>query len=198
MNVIPTALPGLIVLEPVIHGDARGWFQETYREAFLDSIGIGDRFVQDNQSRSSVGVLRGMHFQTTTPQAKLVRCARGAILDVVVDVRRGSPTFGRWEAWRLDDETGRQLYCPVGFAHGFLVLSDVADVIYRCTAYYDPDGEMSIAFDDPGIGIEWPVPPSALTVSDRDRAAPRLSAIVDELPFVWTGGDLLTNDVIEK
>jgi dTDP-4-dehydrorhamnose 3,5-epimerase len=175
----------VIVLEPTIHGDSRGWFQETYREAALADLGISDHFVQDNQSRSMKGVLRGLHFQTTDPQAKLIRCARGAILDVVADVRRGSPTFGQWEAWELNDETGRQLYCPIGFAHGFIVLSDVADVVYRCSAYYDPVGDAGIAYDDPTVGVEWPHGPH--TVSDRDRQAPLLTDITDSLPFAWEG-----------
>jgi dTDP-4-dehydrorhamnose 3,5-epimerase len=173
----------VIVLEPAIHGDSRGWFQETYRESVLADLGITDRFVQDNHSRSAKGVLRGLHFQTPSPQAKLVRCARGAILDVVADIRRGSPTYGQWEAWQLDDETGRQLYCPVGFAHGFVVLSDVADVVYRCSDYYDPQGDRGIRFDDPTIGVEWPG--GDHLVSDRDRDAPTLAEIADDLPFTW-------------
>jgi len=115
----------------------------------------------------------------------MIRCARGSILDVTVDLRRGSPTFGQWEAWTLDDERSLQLYCPTGFAHGFQVLSDTADVVYRCSDYYAPDDERSIAFDDPAIGIEWAdIPP---VVSDRDRAAPRLAEIADALPFAWEG-----------
>lgn len=170
----------------MIHGDSRGWFQETYRRNVLADLGIHDDFVQDNHSRSERGVLRGLHFQVgDRPQAKLVRCARGAILDVVVDIRRGSPTFGRWEAWQLDDERGLQLYCPVGFAHGFVVLSDVADVVYRCSDYYDPSGDSSIRFDDPAIGIDWPGGPH--TVSDRDRSAPLLAEVADALPFEWEG-----------
>lgn len=185
MESLPTRLPGVIVLQPRIHGDARGWFQETYRENVLAGLGITDRFVQDNHSRSARGVLRGMHFQVTEPQAKLVRCARGRILDVVADIRRGSPTFGQWEAWELDDERGLQLYCPVGFAHGFVVLSDMADVVYRCSAYYDPDGDSALAYDDPDLGIDWP--PIEVSVSDRDRAAPRLADVADALPFTWSG-----------
>lgn len=174
------------MLEPAIHGDSRGWFQETYRRNVLARLGITDDFVQDNHSRSERGVLRGLHFQVgDQPQAKLVRCARGAILDVVVDIRRGSPTFGTWEAWQLDDERGLQLYCPVGFAHGFVVLSDVADVVYRCSDYYDPSGDSSIRFDDPAIGIDWPGGPH--TVSDRDRSAPLLADVADSLPFEWSG-----------
>ena len=170
----------------MIHGDSRGWFQETYRRNVLADLGIHDDFVQDNHSRSERGVLRGLHFQVgDRPQAKLVRCARGAILDVVVDIRRGSPTFSRWEAWQLDDERGLQLYCPVGFAHGFVVLSDVADVVYRCSDYYDPSGDSSIRFDDPAIGIDWPGGPH--TVSDRDRSAPLLAEVADALPFEWEG-----------
>lgn len=184
MRVLDSQLPGVIVLEPVIHGDRRGWFQETYREQAWADVGISDRFVQDNHSRSARGVLRGMHFQVTEPQAKLVRCARGRILDVVADIRRGSPTFGQWEAWELDDETGRQLYCPVGFAHGFVVLSDVADVVYRCSAYYDPVGDSAIAYDDPDLAITWPT--MDLSVSDRDTSAPRLADVAASLPFVWS------------
>jgi dTDP-4-dehydrorhamnose 3,5-epimerase len=184
MKRIPSALPGVVVIEPAVHGDARGFFMETYRESELAAMGIADRFVQDNHSRSSRGVIRGMHFQAGDhPQAKLIRCARGSILDVTVDLRRGSPTFGKWEAWTLDDERGLQLYCPVGFAHGFQVLSGTADVVYRCSDYYAPDDERSIAFDDPAIGIDWAdIPP---VVSDRDRAAPRLAEIADALPFAW-------------
>ena len=122
-----------------------------------------------------------MHFQLGSGQAKLVRCARGAILDVVVDVRTGSPTFGRWEAAKLDDELHRQLYVPVGFAHGFCVLSESADVLYKCSSYYDPEQERAIAYDDPDVGIDWPE--LELTVSDRDRAAPRLAEIADEITF---------------
>jgi dTDP-4-dehydrorhamnose 3,5-epimerase len=185
MKALETRLPGVAVLAPRMHGDSRGWFQETYRENVLAQFGITDRFVQDNHSRSARGVLRGMHFQVTEPQAKLVRCARGRILDVVVDIRRGSPTFGEWEAWELDDERGLQLYCPVGFAHGFVVLSDVADVVYRCSAYYDAEGDSAIAWDDPDLSIHWPA--IEVSVSDRDRAAPRLSEVAASLPFEWAG-----------
>ena len=174
-----------MVLEPVVHGDDRGWFQETYRENVLAGFGITDHFVQDNHSRSAQGVLRGLHFQVWEhPQAKLVRCVRGAIIDVAVDLRHGSPTFGNWEAWQLDDERGLQLYCPVGFAHGFVVLSEVADVVYRCSDYYDPAGDSGIRFDDPDIGIEWPDGPHS--VSDRDARAPLLADIAGDLPFTWS------------
>ena len=183
---LPTALPGVIVIEPVVHGDSRGFFVETYRESVLADLGITDRFVQDNHSRSSRGVIRGLHAQGGDhPQAKLIRCARGEVLDVVVDIRRGSPTFGAWEAWALDDQRGLQVYCPVGFAHGFQVLSEVADVVYRCSDYYDPAHEIAIAHDDPSIGIEWNDIPRV--VSDRDLAAPALGDLADALPFQWRG-----------
>jgi dTDP-4-dehydrorhamnose 3,5-epimerase len=176
-----TTLEGVAVIEPVVRGDTRGFFQETYREDAFAELGISVDFVQDNHSRSGRGVLRGLHFQIGEGQAKLVRCARGAIYDVVVDLRRGSPTFGEWEAHQLDDERGLQLYVPVGFAHGFCVTSEVADVTYKCSSYYDPALERGIAFDDPDVGIEWP--DLDLTVSERDRTAPRLAEIAGELPF---------------
>ena len=182
MKSLPTNIPGLLVLEPTVHGDSRGWFQETYRQNVLADLGVLDNFVQDNHSRSVKGVLRGLHFQVGDhPQAKLIRCARGAIVDVAVDLRRGSPTYGNWEAWQLDDERGVQMYIPVGFAHGFVVLSDVADVVYRCPDYYDPAGDSGIRFDDPDVGVEWPGAPHS--VSDRDATAPLLADIADQLPF---------------
>ena len=185
MKSLPTIIPGLIVIEPTTHSDSRGWLQETYRQNVLAELGITDDFVQDNQSRSARGVLRGLHFQVGDhPQAKLVRCARGAIVDVAVDLRRGSPTYGNWEAWQLDDERGLQMYIPVGFAHGFVVLSDVADVVYRCSDYYDPTGDSGIRFDDPDIGVEWPGAPHS--VSDRDANAPLLADIAEQLPFTWS------------
>lgn len=185
MKSLPTTVPGLIVLEPTIHGDSRGWFQETYRKNVLTDLGIADNFVQDNHSRSAQHVLRGLHFQVGEhPQAKLVRCARGAIWDVAVDLRRGSPTYGQWEAWQLDDERGLQLYIPEGFAHGFVVLSEVADVVYRCSDYYDPTSDSGIRFDDPMVAVAWPGGPHA--VSDRDANAPLLADIADSLPFTWS------------
>ena len=141
--------------------------------------------MQDNHSRSAAACCAGMHFQVGDGVAKLVRCARGRILDVAVDLRRGSPTYGQWDAVELDDEGMRELYVPVGFAHGFCVLSDVADVLYKQSAYYDPALERGIAWDDPEIGIEWPLPADELIVSERDAAAPRLREIADELPFRW-------------
>jgi dTDP-4-dehydrorhamnose 3,5-epimerase len=181
------SLPGLAVIEPAVHGDARGFFTETYRLAEHGRWGIpeADRFVQDNQSRSTRGVVRGMHFMVGPGVAKLVRCARGRIFDVAVDLRRGSPTYGRWEGVELDDVSMRQLYVPVGFAHGFCVLSDVADVVYKQTAYYDSELERAIAYDDPDVGVSWPLAAEELIVSERDVVAPRLAEIADELPFQW-------------
>ena len=145
-----------------------------------------EQFIQDNHSRSSRGVVRGMHFHIGGGVAKLVRCARGTILDVIVDLRRGSPTYGEWEGFELDDESMRILYVPVGFAHGFCVLSDVADVIYKQSAYYDPAIERGIAWNDPDVAIDWPLPLDQLTVSARDSAAPLLRELAQELPFEYS------------
>ena len=187
MPPVAARLPGLVVIEPAVHADERGFFTETYRLSAHADWGLPepDRFVQDNHSRSARGVVRGMHFQVGAGVAKLVRCARGRILDVAVDLRRGSPTYGQWDGVELDDVGMRELYVPVGFAHGFCVLSDVADVLYKQTAYYDPAVERGIAYDDPDVGIEWPLPAAELTVSARDAEAPRLRDIAAELPFRW-------------
>ncbi len=182
MRTSSTTLPGVLVIEPAVHGDHRGFFAETFREDAWRDAGIDMAFVQDNHSRSRRGTLRGMHFQTAPGQAKLVRCARGAIFDVVVDVRRGSPTFGRWEGFVLDDESMRQLFVPIGFAHGFCVTSEVADVVYKCSSYYDGATESGIAYDDPAIGIAWPIGVEPI-VSERDATAPRLADVADALPF---------------
>jgi dTDP-4-dehydrorhamnose 3,5-epimerase len=181
MERLETRLDGLVLLAPQVHGDERGFFVETYREEVWSQYGIPREFAQDNHSRSRRGTLRGIHFQTHPGQGKLVRCARGSVWDVVVDLRRGSPTFGEWEAVELDDERHLQLWIPVGFGHGFCVLSDVADFVYKCTAPYDPATEAGIRYDDPDVGIEWPdVEP---LLSERDRVAPKLSEIQDDLPF---------------
>jgi dTDP-4-dehydrorhamnose 3,5-epimerase len=174
-------IDGLILLTPTKHGDERGFFMETYRADAWAAQGIPTDFVQDNHSRSRRGTLRGMHFQTSPGQGKLVRVARGRVLDVVVDIRRDSPTFGQWDAVELDDERGQQLWIPVGFAHGFCVLSDEADFVYKCTSYFDPATEAGFSFADPEVGIEWP--DGELIYSERDRDAPRLSEIADSLPF---------------
>ena len=171
MRRLTSSLEGPILIEPDVHGDARGFFLETARANVLAELGITDSFVQENHSRSAHGVLRGMHFQPG--MAKLVRCARGRILDVVVDIRPGSDAFGRWEGFELSDENHHQLYCPDGFAHGFCVLSEVADVVYRCSAYYDAERDRGFRFDDPAVGIRWPE--IEFQVSDRDRDAPLLA-----------------------
>jgi len=179
---LPTRLDGLVLLAPVVHGDARGFFVETFRADTWAAQGVPTEFVQDNQSRSRRGTLRGLHFQTHPGQGKLVRVAQGRVLDVVVDLRRGSPTFGEWEGAELDDEHGHQLYIPVGFAHGFCVLSETADFVYKCTAYYDPATEAGIRFDDPDVAVEWPSD-VALECSERDRTAPALAELAGGLPF---------------
>jgi dTDP-4-dehydrorhamnose 3,5-epimerase len=183
MERLETRLEGPILLGPVVHRDERGFFHESYRREVYAELGIPEEFVQDNHSRSGHGIVRGMHFQVGRGMTKLVRCARGAILDVVVDLRRGSPSFGQWEGFELNDENLHQLYCPIGFAHGFCVLSDTADVIYKCDAYYDESTERGIAYNDPDVGIEWP--DIDLTPSQRDASAPRLRDVVDELPFTY-------------
>jgi dTDP-4-dehydrorhamnose 3,5-epimerase len=182
MEQIATELDGPVLIQPTRFGDARGFFAETFRQATLaERFGITDDFVQDNHSRSVRGVLRGMHFQPDPPAAKLIRCARGAIVDVLVDIRPESEMFGRWEAYRLDDENLRMLYAPVGFAHGFCVVSDVADVIYKQSAYWAPDADRGFAPDDPDVGIEWPIPPEERLLSERDRLAPRFAEVAAAL-----------------
>jgi dTDP-4-dehydrorhamnose 3,5-epimerase len=178
---LSTRLEGVVLLEPEVHGDERGFMVETYRRAAWAEAGVDLEFVQHNHSRSSGGILRGLHFQTEPGQAKLVRCARGRIFDVAVDLRRDSPTFGGWEGHILDDESHRQLLVPIGFAHGFAVLSDLADVSYLLSSTYDPATEAGVAWDDPDIGVDWPL--SDPLLSDRDRAAPRLAEVAGSLPF---------------
>lgn len=182
MRALPTSFEGVLLIEPAVHGDHRGFFHESYRENAWAEAGIPTTWVQDNHSRSRQGIVRGMHFSIGEGQAKLVRCGRGRILDVVVDLRRESPTYGQWEGHELDDDTLKQLYIPVGFAHGFCVLSDVADVIYKCSSYYDPAVERGFRFDDPDVGIAWPTE-LELDVSERDRTAPLLREIAGDLPF---------------
>jgi dTDP-4-dehydrorhamnose 3,5-epimerase len=178
---LETRIDGLVLLEPGVHGDERGFLVESFSAEAWREHGVDVEFVQDNHSRSSHGILRGLHFQTTPGQAKLVRCARGRIFDVAVDLRRGSATYGEWEGYELDDEHHRQFFVPVGFAHGFCVLSDVADVHYKLSSYYVPETERGIAWDDPDVGVEWPVDDPQ--TSQRDRSAPRLAEIAGELPF---------------
>ena len=182
MQRLRTRLDGPVLLAPRVFGDGRGFFQETWRADAWAAEGVPTDFVQDNHSRSRRGTVRGIHFQRDPGQGKLVRCARGRVLDVVVDLRRGSPTFGEWEGVELDDEHGLQLWIPVGFGHGFCVLSDVADFVYKCTTYYDAATEAGFRFDDPDVGIAWPHD-LELVYSERDRAAPRLEEIADTVPF---------------
>jgi dTDP-4-dehydrorhamnose 3,5-epimerase len=170
MKIIKTKLDGAIIIEPKVFGDHRGFFMETYHCNRYKEAGIAIAFVQDNHSRSSKGVLRGLHFQKTKPQGKLVRVVRGEVFDVAVDIRKGSVTFGQWEGVILSEENKRQFYVPPGFAHGFVTLSDTADFEYKCTDYYDPSDEGSIRWDDPEIGIEWPV--TLPQLSDKDKTAP--------------------------
>ncbi len=177
MRVLPTQLDGSILIEPKVYGDERGFFLETYRGNVFAELGVENEFVQDNHSRSRRGVVRGMHFQPG--MAKLVRCARGSIFDVLVDIRPESPTFGRWEGFQLDDEHHLQLFCPDGVAHGFCVLSDLADVVYRCSTYYDPAAEDGFAYNDPEVGIAWPE--LELTPSPRDAAACSFAALTERL-----------------
>ncbi len=184
MRALPVRFAGPVLLEPVVHGDHRGFFLEAYRRSGFVELGIPDDFVQDNHSRSRRGIIRGMHFQPG--MAKLVRCARGAILDVLADVRCGSPTFGEWESFELSDRSHHQLYCPDGFAHGFCVLSEEADVVYKTSAYYAPELERGFAYDDPQVDIEWPRG-FELIASERDKNAPTLAEIASSLPFAYSG-----------
>jgi dTDP-4-dehydrorhamnose 3,5-epimerase len=177
---LPTRLKGPVLIEPVVYGDARGFFLETYRGDVLRELGISEAFVQDNHSRSRRGVVRGMHFQPG--MSKLIRCGRGAIFDVLVDIRRESPTFGHWEAFELSDENHHALYCPDGFAHGFCVLSEIADVLYKTSTYYAPELEAGFAHNDPEVAIAWPQD-LEMVASARDTNAPRLTEIAEQLPF---------------
>ena len=181
---IPTRLDGPRLLAPRAFGDERGFFMETFRaNVFAERFGIDDTFVQDNHSRSAYGVVRGMHFTIGEGAAKLVRCARGAIVDVLIDIRRSSASYGRWEAYELSDDNLRVLYAPPGFAHGFCVVSDVADVIYKQSAYYSTDVERGIKLDDPDVGIQWPVAPDRRILSQRDLDAPTLREFEPDNPF---------------
>ena len=173
MKVTPTSLPGVLVLQPRVFEDERGFFLESFnKRVFEEATGWSGEFVQDNHSRSSRGVLRGLHFQMVQPQGKLVRVVRGSIYDVVVDVRRSSPHFGRWAGVTLTDREHTQLWVPAGFAHGFQVTSDVAELQYKTTDYYAPAGERCLAWDDPQLAIDWPVADPIL--SAKDRAGKRL------------------------
>ena len=175
MKLVETALPGVVIIEPKVFGDTRGFFLESWNRQTMIDAGLGVDFVQDNHSRSAQGVLRGLHYQLKNPQGKLVRVTHGSVFDVTVDVRRSSPSFGRWFGVELSAENHRMLWIPPGFAHGFKVLSETADFLYKCTAFYHPSSERSLRWNDPDIGIAWPETGAPPLLSAKDEAAPLLS-----------------------
>lgn len=166
---VETGLPGVLVIEPTVFGDARGYFMETFQKEEFAAAGITDEFVQDNQSKSSRGVLRGLHFQKEHTQGKLVRVTKGEVFDVAVDCRPNSATFGKWVGVTLSEESKKQFYVPKGFAHGFLVLSDEAEFCYKCTDYYDPTAEGGIPYNDPTVNVEWPDCGCEYLLSEKDK-----------------------------
>jgi dTDP-4-dehydrorhamnose 3,5-epimerase len=174
VNVVATALPGVVIVEPRVFEDKRGFVFESYQAVRYAAAGLPERFVQDNHSRSAPGTLRGLHYQLRRPQGKLIRVIVGAVFDVAVDIRRGSPSFGRWVGVELSAANKRQLYVPPGFAHGFCVPSEASEVEYKCTEYYVPEDERGLAWNDPTIAITWPV--SSPMISDKDKAFPRLDS----------------------
>jgi dTDP-4-dehydrorhamnose 3,5-epimerase len=180
LKVTETNLPGVLIIEPTVFQDSRGFFLETFSASRYEATGVLGPFVQDNHSRSLKGTVRGLHLQVQKPQAKLMRAVSGSMLDVAVDVRVGSQTFGRWTSALLSGDNFKQLYVPPGFAHGFAVLSDVVDVEYKCTDYYDPKDELTVRWNDPAIGIEWPA--MEPTLSRRDQMALPLAELLDRLP----------------
>jgi dTDP-4-dehydrorhamnose 3,5-epimerase len=184
MRLIETELPGVLVLEPPVHRDERGYFVEVFHEEHYRTLGLPARFVQDNQSRSFRGTLRGLHWQWRRPQAKLVRVLAGEVFDVAVDIRRGSPTFGRWVGIRITASDFRDVFIPEGFAHGFCVLSDWADVLYKCTDFYDPGGESGLMWNDPAMAIEWPI--ALPLLSPRDAIHPPFAPDRPDFPL-WEG-----------
>jgi dTDP-4-dehydrorhamnose 3,5-epimerase len=181
LQIIETALPGVLIIKPRVFEDPRGFFMETYRQNVLAEAGIRDNFVQDNHSRSSRDVLRGLHYQLRQPQAKLCRVAQGEVLDIAVDIRLGSPTFGKWVSVVLSGDNHQQLYIPTGFAHGFVVRSETADFLYKCSDYFDGSDDRGVLWNDPAIGIDWQTPSPIL--SDKDRRYLPLAEIAhDQLP----------------
>lgn len=180
MNVIPTDLEGVVVIEPRVFPDARGFFLETYHAARYANAGLPTAFVQDNHSCSAAGTIRGLHYQLRRPQAKLIRAIRGTVYDVAVDIRRGSPTFGRWVGVELSAENKRQLFIPTGFAHGFCATVDAVEIEYKCTDYYDADDQCGVAWNDPSLAILWPTREPIL--SDKDRAYLPLTSDRPDLP----------------
>ena len=181
MRITPTALPDVMLIEPNVFGDKRGFFLETYHSEKYQQLGIDEVFLQDSQSRSSRGVLRGLHYQLEMPQAKLVTAITGTVFDVAVDIRKGSPTFGHWVGCELSETNHLQLYIPVGFAHGFCVLSETADLYYKLSDLYAPENEHGILWNDPAIGIDWPL--AEVQVSDKDAANKPLSEMDAVLPI---------------
>jgi dTDP-4-dehydrorhamnose 3,5-epimerase len=178
MNVIKTNIDGVVIIEPKVFGDERGFFLETFQaERYKELAGINMPFVQDNHSRSGKNVLRGLHFQKTNPQGKLVRVVRGEVFDVAVDIRKGSPTYGQWAGAILSEENKRQFWVPPGLAHGFIVLSDIADFEYKCTDYYDPADEGCLMWNDPAVGIEWPEGIEPI-LSAKDQVGQTLAELV--------------------
>ena len=176
MKVTPTAIPEVLILEPRVFGDARGYFLESYnRRAFREAVGLDPEFVQDNQSRSARGVLRGLHYQIRQPQGKLVRVVSGTVWDVAVDLRRGSPSFGRWAGFTLDAESKRMAWIPPGFAHGFLVMSETAEFLYKTTDYYAAEHERTLAWNDPALAIDWPLEGREPVLAAKDAAGMPLS-----------------------
>lgn len=180
MKIIETAIAGALIIEPKVFGDPRGFFMETWNAATFAEAGLEMKFVQDNHSRSQRGVLRGLHFQNPSPQGKLVRVTRGAVFDVVVDIRKSSPTFGQWIGIELSEENQRMLWVPEGFAHGFLTLEDNTDFVYKCTTLFAPENEHIIAWDDPTIGVDWPLDDITPLISEKDAAG---MALADVTPF---------------
>ena len=175
MRFIPTRISDVLCIEPTVFGDDRGFLMETWQSVKFAAAGIAANFVQDNHSRSRRGTLRGLHYQINHPQGKLVRCVVGSVFDVAVDMRRGSPTFGQWVGEELSAENRRELWVPAGLAHGFLVLSESADFVYKCSDYYDPPSERTLAWNDPEVGIHWPIPPGVeILLSAKDREGVRL------------------------
>ena len=180
MQATRLAIPDVVLIEPKVFGDARGFFYESFNQrAFNEAVGQDVQFVQDNHSRSGKGVLRGLHYQVQNAQGKLVRVARGRVFDVAVDVRKGSPTFGQWAGVELSEDNQRQFWVPAGFAHGFVVLSDTADFLYKTTDYYAPAHERCIAWNDPDVGIDWPLAEAGISapiLSDKDRQGASLAS----------------------
>lgn len=187
MQIEQTALSGVVLITPPRFGDHRGFFSESYSRAKLAEAGIDIEFVQDNHSLSStVGTVRGLHFQAPpSAQDKLVRCGKGALFDVAVDIRKGSPTYGQWVGYELSFENGRQLLVPAGFAHGFMTLEPDTEIVYKCSDYYAPQTEGALLWNDPGIGIDWPLQGITPVISDKDAVAPGIEGY--ESPFVWEG-----------